>query len=185
MRPELWKKVLDSGRRCLTEMLIVQRLRQHTRNLIGGDCFSLKMPIRSHSNMRSGGISRLGTPGALLYNAGFFQIGGRLGLSARADLDVIDDLRGTGGPGHASSGAFMLNHICGAFPRDHSVLDMEMKTVFADFGFGQLRLNRRIDLRVSVRHGRTGRGAGSPAARFSGRGQNEQQAEQRKDEKGK
>lgn len=125
----------ESGGCCLKKMLIVQRQRQRTRNLIVGDCFSLKMPIRSHSNMRIGyasGSEPLSPAprmreAALLDDAGLLQIGGRGGLGARADLDVIDDLRGARGSGHASRGTFMLNHIGAAFPSDYPMLHVEVK----------------------------------------------------------
>ncbi len=99
---------------------------------------------------------------AALLDAGFLKIGGRGGLGARTDLDVVDDLRGTGGSRHASRGTFMLNHAGAAFPSDYPMLHVEVKTVFADFGFGQLCL----DLRVGVGRGGMNGASSRSAARF-------------------
>lgn len=87
---------------------------------------------------------------SLLY-IGFFQVGARFGFGGRADLDIVDNLNGSGRTGHAGGGAFMLDHIRGPFPSDNSVGDFEAEAVFANFGFCKLGADGGFDLGIGER----------------------------------
>ncbi len=54
----------------------------------------------------------------------------------------------------------MLNHTGGAFPERDASLHPHGEAVFADLGFGELRLDRRFDLLVLRDCGALGPGRG-------------------------
>src|SRR5690348_10576009 len=67
-----------------------------------------------------------------------------------ADLDVIDDLDGARGLGHAGRRALMLHHLSGALPGSDAVLHVDLETILSDLGFCEFRLDGRLDLKIAA-----------------------------------
>lgn len=62
---------------------------------------------------------------------------------------VVHDLSRTGGFGHSGRSAFVLDHVGAALPGDDALGDAEAEAVFPDLRFGELGLDRLLNLPIA------------------------------------